>query len=245
MAEDSNKSFFQTLPGIMTATATLITAAVGLITVLHQVGLIGDKNKEKAETEQVEPVGQNLTGSSQTADVEEMVRKVLKEESAGNNSDPKKVEATVREIVKDVKKEKGKSTPSKQNIEKMVRDAVDDFEEDEYHGEPYDDYGGSYGGSGVNVSGTWRDSNTGASYVFNQNGSSISFQEHSVNAYGQLIVSAEGSGTLSNRKIQVNYVTMFGTNGVASMTISPDGSNITGAFRDNVSGASMSMNLWR
>ncbi|MFK7908217.1 MAG: hypothetical protein AB8B69_24015, partial [Chitinophagales bacterium] len=66
-----------------------------------------------------------------------------------------------------------------------------------------------------------------------------------VNAYGALVVSAEGSGTVSNRNISVNYATMFGTNGVASMRVNSNGNNITGTFRDNVSGAVISMNLWR
>lgn len=250
MSDNSNKSFFQTLPGVMTATATLITAVVGLITVLNQIGVIGDKKKEKQTTEQVaQKLTDDSNSNSNSADVEEMVRKILKEEGNKKGSDSKNVEATVRDIVKEVKKEKGKSTPSKQNIEKMVRDAVDDYEEDVYHGEPEpDDYGGSYGGStssSVNVTGTWTDSNTGASYVFNQSGNSIAFQEQSINAYGALIISAEGSGTISNRNISVNYVTMFNTTGTANMTVSPDGSNITGTFRDNASGVTMTMNLWR
>ncbi|MGB1243739.1 MAG: hypothetical protein ACPG49_14535, partial [Chitinophagales bacterium] len=84
-----------------------------------------------------------------------------------------------------------------------------------------------------------------ASYVFEQNGNNIVFQEHSINAYGALVVSAEGSGRVSNRNISINYVTMFGTNGVANMTITSNGNNISGTFRDNVSGVVVNMNLWR
>ncbi len=255
MAEDSNKSFFQTLPGMMTATATLITAMVGLITVLNQVGLIGDKNKDKPKTEQIaDDSNSENVNVANTADLEKIIKKVMAEEKATKGKSEQDIEATVKKIVKDVKKEETSKKTSNETIEKITKAYLSnnkkfDSDEDVYHGEPDDDYGGSYGsnntGSMVNVSGTWTDSNTGASYVFNQNGNSIAFQEHSINNFGVPIVSAEGSGTISSRNISVNYVTMFNTTGTANMTVSPDGSNITGSFRDNVSGAVMRMNLWR
>ena len=236
----------------MTATATLITAIVGLITVLNQVGLIGDKGKEKTPTEEVVKK-ETSSASSETlskADLEEIVKKVMKEENATKGKNKKEIEATVSEILKETKN-KSASSESVKEITRAFLSNNKKFnnEEDVYHGEPEpDDYGGSYGGStssSVNVTGTWQDNNTGASYFFTQNGNSITFQEQSVNAYGALIISAEGSGTISNRNISVNYVTMFNTTGTANMTVSPNGNNITGTFRDNVSGVTVTMNLWR
>ncbi len=45
-ADKSARSWWQTLPGILTASAGLITAVAGLLVALHQIGLLG--NKEKA-----------------------------------------------------------------------------------------------------------------------------------------------------------------------------------------------------
>ncbi len=251
MAESSNnKSFFQTLPGVLTATATLITAMVGLITVLNQVGLLGNKDKEKPKTEEVVKDDKSKVDEAlSAADLEALVKKVMREENATKGKNKKEIEATVSKIVKDVKKKETTQKTSDESIEKIARafllnNPQFDDNEDVFH-EDLDDYVDPPINRMVNVSGTWQDSNTGASYVFEQNGNSIVFQEHSVNAFGAVVVSAEGSGTVSSRNINVNYVTMFGTNGVASMTVNPNGSNITGTFRDNVSGAVVNMNLWR
>lgn len=248
MAESSNnKSFFQTLPGVLTATATLITAIVGLITVLNQVGLLGNKDKEKPKTEEVVKDDKPKEEESLSAtDLEAIVRKVLKEENATKGKNKKEIEATVSEIIKDARTK----TASSESVKKITRAFLSNNpkfkkEEDSFDDEPDGDYVDPPITRMVNVSGTWRDSNTGASYVFEQNGNSIVFQEHSVNAFGAVVVSAEGSGTVSSRNINVNYVTMFGTNGVASMTVNSNGSNITGTFRDNVSGVVVNMNLWR
>jgi len=251
MAESSNnKSFFQTLPGVLTATATLITAIVGLITVLNQVGFLGNKDKDKPKTEEVvkDDDKSKVDESLSAADLEALVKKVMREENATKGKNQKQIEATVSKIVKDVKKKESTQKNSNESIEKIARAYLlnknFDKEEDIYDDERDGDYVDPPIRA-VNVSGTWRDNNTGASYVFEQNGSNIIFQEYSVNAYGALVVSAEGSGTVSNRNISVNYATMFGTNGVASMTVNSNGNNITGTFRDNVSGVVISMNLWR
>lgn len=240
MADNSNKSFFQTLPGVMTAAATLITAIVGLITVLNQVGLIGDKNKDKPKVEEVIPKSDSAkVNVTNTADLEKIIKKVMAEEKATKGKSEQDIEATIKRIVKDVKKEETSKKTSNAKIESITKAYLKNFDKDE----PDGDYIAPP--TNINISGTWTDNNTGASYVFSQSGNSIVFQEHSINNFGQPIVSAEGSGTISSRNININYVTMFGTNGVATMTVSPNGSNITGSFRDNVSGAVMNMNLWR
>ncbi len=54
---DDQKSFWTTVPGIITATATLVTAIGGFIVILNQVGVIGTKTespKKMAELSQAE-----------------------------------------------------------------------------------------------------------------------------------------------------------------------------------------------
>jgi len=43
--EKSKGSWWQTVPGILTATAGIITAVAGLLVTLHQIGLLGNKEK--------------------------------------------------------------------------------------------------------------------------------------------------------------------------------------------------------
>jgi len=49
------KSFFSTLPGIITALAGLVTAIAGLIVALSQSGFIGSRGKEETKPEAVAP----------------------------------------------------------------------------------------------------------------------------------------------------------------------------------------------
>ncbi|MFK7908942.1 MAG: hypothetical protein AB8B69_27685, partial [Chitinophagales bacterium] len=184
MAESSNnKSFFQTLPGVLTATATLITAIVGLITVLNQVGFLGNKDKDKPKTEEVvkDDDKPKVDESLSAADLEALVKKVMREENATKGKNQKQIEATVSKIVKDVKKKESTQKNSNESIEKIARAYLlnknFDKEEDIYDDERDGDYVDPPIRA-VNVSGTWRDNNTGASYVFEQNGSNIVFQEH-------------------------------------------------------------------
>jgi hypothetical protein len=43
--ENKSQRWWQTVPGILTATAGIITAVVGLLVTLHQIGLLGNKEK--------------------------------------------------------------------------------------------------------------------------------------------------------------------------------------------------------
>lgn len=252
MSTNNNKSFFQTLPGIMTATATLITAIVGLITVLNQVGLIGNKDKPKIEKVVADDSEskKNTSDLTNVADLEKIIRKVMKEENASKGKSKAELEEAVSRIVKEVKQEEKSKAASNSEIESITRAYL---QKKEAIYDKRDDDGFSGGGSGgvaitnspVRIGGKWNDYNTGASYVFAQNGNTVNFQEHSLNDFGQPIVSAEGTGSISGRNIQINYMTMFGTSGVANLTVAPDNSNISCTFRDNTSGVTMNMNLMR
>jgi hypothetical protein len=48
--DKAKSSWWQTLPGILTALAGIVTAAAGLLVTLHQIGLIGNKDKPIASS---------------------------------------------------------------------------------------------------------------------------------------------------------------------------------------------------
>jgi low affinity Fe/Cu permease len=96
----------------------------------------------------------------------------------------------------------------------------------------------------TNLSGVWHDRNTGGSYTFSQSGSDIAFEEHST-AFGMDVVSATGSGTISGHKVELNYTTLFNTNGKASMLLSPNNEIMSGSSHDLTSGAMIQITLSR
>lgn len=85
----------------------------------------------------------------------------------------------------------------------------------------------------VNLAGAWHD-RTGVSWIIQQNGNAVAFQE--LNPI--LGVTAVGQGTVSGHELQLTYQSAMQTNGQAALTISPDGRNLTGNARDNVTGVS-------
>lgn len=70
----------------------------------------------------------------------------------------------------------------------------------------------------VNLAGTWRD-RTGVSWIIQQTGNAVAFQE-----YNPILgVTAVGQGTVSGHQLQLTYQSALQTNGQAELTISPDG----------------------
>jgi len=51
-ARRTASSWWQTLPGLLTATAGILTAVSGLLVVLHQIGILGARDKPTAATSQ-------------------------------------------------------------------------------------------------------------------------------------------------------------------------------------------------
>jgi len=51
--EKSDGSWWKTLPGVMTAIATMLTAVGGLIMTLHQTGIIGSANQQQTQEKSV------------------------------------------------------------------------------------------------------------------------------------------------------------------------------------------------
>ena len=69
MAEDETKSWWLTLPGVITAISGAIVAIAGLLTALHQVGLLGSSHDGTTETSA--PTTQRPTGGVRPAGTDE------------------------------------------------------------------------------------------------------------------------------------------------------------------------------
>lgn len=84
---DEQKSFWTTVPGIITATATLITAIGGFVVILNQIGVIGTKSespKKMAEMSQSE-------GNTKQQELEEKIKQMeqkLAEKNDRQSSEP-------------------------------------------------------------------------------------------------------------------------------------------------------------
>ena len=58
-------------------------------------------------------------------------------------------------------------------------------------------------------------------------------------------VKAVGQGQIQGQSVLINYQTAAYTQGVANLTISPEGRSLNGFFRDNYSGYTVPMALSR
>ncbi|HXF99668.1 MAG TPA: hypothetical protein VNL69_02735 [Bacteroidota bacterium] len=63
---EEHKSFWSTIPGIITAIATLVTAIGGFLVVLNQIGVFGTKQEHKADENKV------VTGTANQSEVENL-----------------------------------------------------------------------------------------------------------------------------------------------------------------------------
>jgi hypothetical protein len=88
----------------------------------------------------------------------------------------------------------------------------------------------------VNIAGTWHD-RTGVSWVIQQTGNAVAVREFNP----ILGVTAVGQDSISGYQLQLTYQSAMQTNGQASLMISPDGRNLSGNARDNVTGASFQL----
>jgi len=89
----------------------------------------------------------------------------------------------------------------------------------------------------LNVSGTWY-GDDGSLYEINQTGNSISFFE-----FGIFGVTASGYGTISGSRLEIDYETVFGTVGKATLNLSDDKSVLRGSANDYTSGAVTQLTL--
>lgn len=92
----------------------------------------------------------------------------------------------------------------------------------------------------IDLSGDWY-SQAGLWYQIVQNGSFLTIQEVSP-AYG---ITAVGEGQIQGQSVLIDYQTAAYTQGVADLTLSPDGQSLSGSFRDNFSGYTVPVLLSR
>lgn len=88
-----------------------------------------------------------------------------------------------------------------------------------------------------NLNGYWV-GDDGSEYEIYQSGNNISFTE-----YGIFGVTASGNGTITDSSVTLEYETVFGTYGVATLKISNNGQTLTGSADDYSSGATTLLNL--
>ncbi len=91
-----------------------------------------------------------------------------------------------------------------------------------------------------NVAGYWQ-SPTGLNYGIAQQGSSLTIQENNP----LLGVTAVGQGGLQGVNLSFTITTAAGTTGVAHLQLSPDGRQLVGQYRDNVTGVVVPLQLFR
>ena len=83
------------------------------------------------------------------------------------------------------------------------------------------------------ISGAWFDLRTGASYQIAQQGNYFTLQEIS---FG--VISAQGQGTISERRGNFSYTTFLGSYGVGTLQVSADGQTLTSTLNPNGSSTS-------
>jgi S1-C subfamily serine protease len=101
-------------------------------------------------------------------------------------------------------------------------------------------------GSSAYLSGTWKNpANAALSYVFTQQGATVTVQELSQEPGGPPIRTAEGTGQIEGRMLTLNVATRFGTAGVSRLTLSDDGTLLSGTYSDLGSGDARLISLSR
>lgn len=90
------------------------------------------------------------------------------------------------------------------------------------------------------LTGTWYGSGT-LTYQIIQNGNIVAIQEINP-AYG---IAAIGTGEIQGQSIVIAYQTLYNTEGVANLTLSPDQRSLEGFFKDTYSGYTTSVTLNR
>jgi hypothetical protein len=182
---DTTKTKFSTS---IIAITGLITAVGSVITILYNVGIIGNKenNDNSKREEQVQQV------------------KVIDESEPQEDKKAKELN-----VVTKVKPER---------VKKVVK---------------------SY-----NLTGKWIDINNpnGRYQINHENSDAISFTEYSL-VFGEWIITASGSGKVTDSNINIPYTTYLGTNGKFTGLITRNGEKIEGKIQDFNAGITAELNL--
>jgi len=202
----------------LVAIAGLITAIAGLLTVLHQTGVIFNdskaSNKENVE-KVIEPKG--VVEASKTVPIPNDSNKSQEEMDA--------IKAQLRHTQAQLDQMKESDVDSKKTLPTT----------------PVTNYNTN---NSTLLTGTWQDVINYGRYVFGQDAyGNITFQEHSI-VEGTWIVTSEGNGVIENNAIALDYITLYGTAGRFNGSVQNDGS-IKGVATDNASGVQVQLHLKR
>jgi hypothetical protein len=199
------------------AIAGFITAIGGLVTVLHTTGVISiNSSKEPVENVKKQVVQpQNLVSDdSKEVATSNGAHKSQKEMDA-IKAQLDETQAQLNQIKKGSSKKSVPTTPVNTNTS-----------------------------SPTIVTGTWQDAISYGKYVFAQDAyGTVSFQEHSI-IDDVWIITAEGTGTLKNNRLLLDYMTLYGTSGRFDGNLQNDGS-IQGVASDISSGIQTQLHLKR
>ena len=91
----------------------------------------------------------------------------------------------------------------------------------------------------INLDGVWYGAD-GSEYEIAYSSGTVFFTE-----YGLFGITAEGSGTFQNNRMVIDYQTVFGTSGQATLDLSPNGQILSGVANDFTSGVSTPLYLTR
>lgn len=132
---EEHKSFWSTIPGIITAIATLVTAIGGFLVVLNQIGVFGTKQEPKVDEKKV------VTGTADQREVENLSADELKLKQM-------QLEAKLREMEQRMAQQSEAGAPSSPQQGQPFQDIA------QLHGTWYFDNGASWiiNQSGVSVS---------------------------------------------------------------------------------------------
>jgi len=199
----------------LVAIAGLITAIAGLLTVLHQTGVIFNTDNT-SNNENIEQTDQPAT-----------VIEDSKSASINNSSNS-------QEEMEAIKKQLEHTQTQLDQIKKVdSRETLPTSTVNEFNTN-----------STTLLTGTWQDVINYGKYIFRQDVSgNLTFQEHSV-VEGSWIVTSEGNGVIENNTIELDYITLYGTAGRFSGKLQSDGS-IRGIAIDNASGIQVQLHLKR
>ncbi len=212
---EEHKSFWTTLPGIITAFATLVTAIGGFLVVLNQVGFFGSKSETKKE--ESKPAGIINQQQAQQLGSEE-----LKDKQAA-------LELKIREMEEQLQRQRQQQSSSSSS--QQPSPTSEQHQTRTY--QPFSDL--------AQIGGTWYDAD-GAYYTIAQVGNQVTLQEYS-NVYGVTTVTAAGQGSIVGRVAFINVTTILNTNGQARLQLSDDKNMLTGEYKDNDAGTTTYLRL--
>ncbi len=101
------------------------------------------------------------------------------------------------------------------------------------------------GTKGLEVTGVWQNPmNPSISYVLKQVGQNVTMSEVTTSVLGS-VITAEGQGQMHNNQLFLRYRTAIGTMGESQATLSSDGQQLVGTFKDFSTNIPMALSLFR